>query len=158
MSSAYQHGCLKTQYNWTFTRVHCVLNYIHCLGLKFSASNSFTSNSSSLFELAVGLKTFGFPYTAQGSLPNKELPKHHPPGVNPPLGLLNIWLSILSGTGSSEATTRANGAPLLTIRSKCSVVRLRGCWRGGLSRVTKRRSWLTVVFWKSWELQMTVWK
>ena len=57
-------------------------NYLHCFDLKPSESRRFTNSFSSLFELTVGLTAFGFPYTTQGSLPEKEPPTHQHPGVN----------------------------------------------------------------------------
>lgn len=129
------------------TRLHVTrMCYIHCLDLKLSGSKSFNSNFSNFAELFVGLRTKDLPKKEHGSLSFTELPKHHPPGVNRSGALLNSLVSIISRTGLSLAKECANGAPLLAIASKCSVVRLTGNVRGGLSHAMNRRSLLTVVF------------
>jgi len=95
----------------------------------------------------VGLSTKDLPMKVHGSFPPTELPKHHPPGVKRSGARPNSLVSIISRTGLSFVKECAKGAPLFAIESKCSVVRLTGCVRGGLSHAMKRRSLLMVVFW-----------
>nr|GMD43453.1 hypothetical protein Iba_chr10cCG5460 [Ipomoea batatas] len=96
-------------------------------------SRSFSTSFSNLLDPAEGLTASELPCARQGSLPTPGLPTHQPPGVNSPSDLLKSSLSISSRTGSSVAKVRANGAPLWTMSSKCSIVKFIGFCFGGLS-------------------------